>query len=182
LLAASLLSCFVAANANVVEFSEESLASLTLLDNTSYFNAVGLSFSQGTYYASDSRFIGAGVDDSGVTSADGDNVFEIDFLTPANSSYWTYAYYLILDGASMTMRFYDTNNSNVFTLSDSASGSNKTAYIGISGFGDISRIEVLGSDQRIGVGRVEFTPVPEPSTLAVLGIGGLALIRRRARK
>lgn len=46
-----------------VEFSEVDLPSRTLLTRTSYFDTYGLAFDDTTYYAVDSRFIGAGVDD-----------------------------------------------------------------------------------------------------------------------
>jgi len=35
---------------------------------------------------------------------------------------------------------------------------------------------------QLGIDRVEATPIPEPATIALLGLGGIALLRRRKKK
>lgn len=68
-----------------VEFSEVDLPILTLLDGTAYFDAYGLAFEDTTYYGIDSRFIGAGVDDRGITTTSGpDNLMTVVFTTPVS--------------------------------------------------------------------------------------------------
>jgi len=50
----------------IVEFSEVSLTSPTLLDGTNYFEPYGLSFEDTTYWGTDSAYIGAGIDNVGI--------------------------------------------------------------------------------------------------------------------
>jgi hypothetical protein len=66
----------------IVEFSEVNLPNLTPLAGNPAFAAFGLAFDRGSTYAIDSRFIGAGTDDRGITTV-GDNVGGVIFTTPA---------------------------------------------------------------------------------------------------
>ena len=84
----SVLSVFAAATkvegSIVVEFSEVSLTSPTLLDGTNYFEPYGLSFEDTTYWGKDERVIGAGVDDIGIgPTSEPDTIMTVVFLDGA---------------------------------------------------------------------------------------------------
>ena len=85
--------------------------------------------------------------------------------------------------------FYDSATTYVQTLTDIASGAPIFSVAGVIGVGnpadDITSIdgwlfaEYVG-DNEIRIDNFVITPVPEPATMAILGLGGL-LIRRRKR-
>ena len=87
---------------------------------------------------------------------------------------------------------WDEDNSNVHDLSAVFSGSNVTLNLGGVSSGSISvlnsattvtgfRISSEGSSATDGVffDDISITQVPEPGSLALLGLGGLCLLRRR---
>jgi hypothetical protein len=158
-----------------VEFSEVDLPSLTLLDGTTYFDAYGLSFEDTTYYAVDSRFIGAGADDRGITTTGGpDNVMTVVFTQPV--SYFE-AYYTTFEGVTLEGTAYDIYG-------------NPSAMVYTTGYGMWSvsgltkKISFNDGTGMIAVGRIDFEPtepIPAPGAILLgsIGIGLVGLLRRR---
>ena len=155
-----------------VEFSEVDLPSVTLLDGTTHFDAYGLSFEDTTYYGIDSRFIGAGADDRGITTTSGpDNVMTIVFTQPVS---FFEAYFLALTNVTLEGTAYDIYG-------------NPFAWITTTGYGTWSvsgltkKISFQDGTGMIGVGRIDFEPIPAPGAILLGGIGVsfVSWLRRR---
>ena len=166
-----------------VEFSEVDLSNFTLLDGTSYFDAYGLAFEDTTYYGIDSRFVGAGVDDRGIThvTQEGHGHGEPDprieqmtvvFIQPVTS--FTVDYVTLSEV---------TINGTAYDL-----GGNPIAGFGGSGYGQwsvftglIKKITFHDGTGMIGVGRIEFQPIPAPGAILLgsIGVGIVGWLRRR---
>ena len=160
-----------------VEFSEVDLPNLTLLDGTDFFDAFGLSFEDLTYYAIDSDFIGAGLDNIGITTSGFNNLLTvvftpevtsvtIDFVTISFSTMFGAAF--DSEGAELDSFFFDPGGV------DPAYGSHT-----FSDIGNIAKVTFSDGNGFIGVGRLRYTFVPAPASLALLALGAVAGIRRR---
>jgi hypothetical protein len=164
-----------------VEFSEVDPAPLTLLDGTTYFDAYGIAFEDTTYYGVDSRFIGAGADDRGITTAGPDNLMTVVFTTPVS--------YVQVDWvADFGHDFYTTvYDSDGGVLFDSHSTGTDLYYGGdvyqVSSGPLIAKMTFHDDTGWIGVGRIEFEtdaiPAPGAILLAGIGAGIVGYLRRR---
>lgn len=167
-----------AANASViVEFNEVDLTNLTCLDGTAYFEPWGLAFEDTTFYAIESLFPPAGVDDRGITTTSGpDNLMTVVFTTPAASvtADWITAW-----GNSIYATAYDSGGAVLDMQSETGLSAITYGTFTFSGLGPIAKITFHDGPGTIGVGRLAFTSVPEPLTICLLGFGGLLLRRRR---
>jgi hypothetical protein len=160
------------ADADVVEFSEVDLPTLTLLDGTTHFDPYGLAFQDTTYYAIDSRFPLAGLDNHGITTTSGpDNIATVVFTTPA---VWLTADWLTIGTNDIYMTAYDSGG-NVLDAQSATGLTTDPAWgsFTFAGVGDIAKISFWDATGTVGVGRLEFTPVPIPGAvlLGMLGLG-----------
>jgi hypothetical protein len=176
------------ANASItVEFSdtEEPAASppfygkLVLLDGSGLFCSYGLAFEDTTYWAYDSRFLNAGIDNYGITTTSGpDSLMTVVFTTEATE---VTADWLTIFGNSIYATAYDSGGVALGT--QSATGLSGTSYgsFTFSGLGNIAEITFHDTNGMIGVGRLEFEPVPVPGAILLggIGIGCVSWLRRR---
>ena len=176
------------ANASItVEFSdtEEPATSppfygkLVLLDGSGLFCSYGLAFEDTTYWAYDTRFPNAGIDNYGITTTSGpENLMTVVFTTEATE---VTADWLTIFGSSIYATAYDSGG--YILDSQSATGLSGTSYgsFTFSGIGNIAEITFHDTTGMIGVGRLEFEPIPAPGAvlLGSIGIGCLSWLRRR---
>jgi len=158
-----------------VEFSEVDLPTITLLDGTTHFDAYGLAFEDTTFYAVDSRFIGAGVDDRGITTSTGqDNVMTVVFIQPVTS--FTVDYVTLVD-VTINGTAYDLGGNPIAGFSSSGYGQ-WTVFSGLT-----KKISFHDGTGMIGIGRIEFEPEPIPAPGAILlgsiGVSIVGWLRRR---
>jgi hypothetical protein len=164
-----------------VEFSEVILPSLTPLDGTTYFDPYGISFSDTTYYAIDTRFPPAGVDDYGITTTNGpDNYMTVNFAIDALSVTFDW---VTITGNSIYATAYDSGNTALDSWS--MTGLTGTTY-GVhtfSGVGPIHHVSWHDGTGYIGVGRLNWTTIPAPDAafLGMIGITIIGSIIRRLR-
>jgi hypothetical protein len=156
-----------------VEFSEVDLPSITLLDGTTHFDAYGLAFEDTTYYAVDSRFVGAGVDDRGITTSSGqDNMMTVVFIQPVTS--FTVDY-LTISGATIYGTAYDLGG-------NPGAGFSSSGYGQWSVFGGLTKkITFHDGTGMIGIGRIDFEPIPAPGAILLgsIGVSIVGWLRRR---
>ncbi|MHC4891114.1 MAG: hypothetical protein ACYTEO_16810 [Planctomycetota bacterium] len=168
------------ANAIVtIEFDEVILPTLTPLDGTTHYDAYGISFTDTTYYAVDSRFPPAGSDHYGITTTTGpDNILTVVFATPAAS---LTADWLTIIGNSIYATAYDSRGGVLG--SDSATGLSGTSHgtFTFSGIGSIAKISFHNGTGMIGIGKLSFTPIPAPGAILLgsIGVGLVGWLRRR---
>jgi len=157
----------------IVEFSEVDLPTLTLLDGTTHFDAYGLAFEDTTYYGVDSRFVGAGIDDRGITTTSGqDNMMTVVFIQPVTS--FTVDF-LTLPEVTIYGDAYDLGGNPIAGFSSSGYGQ-WSVFTGLT-----KKITFHDGTGMIGVGRIEFQPIPAPGAILLgsIGVGIVGWLRRR---
>jgi hypothetical protein len=162
-----------------VEFSEVALPNLTLLDGTPHFNPYGLAFEDTTYYVIDSRLIGAGIDNKGITTTGGqDNVMTIVFINPAVSFEVNWG---TLGGSDIYATGYDSGGGVLAAFSVTGlPGPVDYGSFGYTGT-PVSKLTLHDGTGQIAVGRIEFEPIPAPGAILLgsIGVGMVSWLRRR---
>ncbi len=141
-----------------VEFNEVELPNLTLLDGTDYFEPFGISFEDETFWAIDDRFIGAGVDEVGITTTGGANNVMTVVFTPEVTVLTIE--FLTIDGSELTGTAFDSAGQSLDSFffdpagEDPAYGSHT-----FSDIGSIAAVTFSDGTGEIGVGRLLYTQV-----------------------
>jgi len=160
----------------VVEFDEVVLINLTPLDGTSHYDPWGLSFEDTTYYAIDDRFPPAGVDDYGITTTTGpENEMTVVFTPVVTQVRFDW---LSIIGNSIFATAYDSSDVLLQTQSVTGLSGTTRGSFTFSGLGDIAKTTFHDGTGMIGVGRLEYSPIPEPASVIVwslLGALGIAV-------
>lgn len=165
-----------------IEFSEVDLPNQTPLDGTSHFDAYNLSFEGKILYVIDSRILGAGDDNWGVTTTGdiNDNVGNIVFIDDVSivTADWVSIY-----SNNFFMDAYDSGGNLLATQSTTGlSGTSHGSYT-FSGIGQIAKISFWDGTGLVGIGRLQFdtTPIPAPGAfmLGSIGVGFVGWLRRR---
>jgi len=170
------------ANAQLIDF--EGLGEGTPVDTQ--YSALGVEFSTDRGTASISGFSGFFGSDvlanatAGGTSGDRSLTLIMDFSTPITDL--EFDFNSAGDpGVAFPIRFY---NAGGLSSSDTVpiDGTNWVRDIMYGGLDDIIRVEIDsggGDGWLFGVDNMDYTQVPAPASLALLGLGGLAATRRR---
>lgn len=105
--------------------------------------------------------------------------WEISFTTAVSSfgGMWQSAY----DDSTLTFQFFDTNNVALNTITKTPPNSGTLTWYGFSYAPGISKVLVTSDQQYQIVDDFTANAVPEPATMAALGLGVAAMIRRRKR-
>ena len=174
---AAVLTLVPLSQADTVEFSEVILTTLTPLDGTTYYDPYGISFRNTTYYAVDERFPPAGVDFYGITSTtpdeapNPDNELGVNFLTNVTSVTFDW---LSINSSDIYAAAFDAGGTELGTYAVTGLSGESHGSHTFSGLGLIDHIIVHDGTGQLGIGRLEFTPIPTPSA-ALLGLVGLVL-------
>lgn len=112
---------------------------------------------------------------------DGDSVFVMTFATGIESISVDFAG--ISTASSTAMYAYAGGTTHVASITATGTGQQTLT---LSGLGNATQVAITAGDffDWVGVDNINYTPastVPEPATMAVLGIGAAAMLRRRKR-
>lgn len=153
-----------------LEFSEVALANGTPLAGSEAFAAYGVHFVGTTKFAIDPIFVGAGSDNSGITTGLNPSLMGVSFDQGATS--------VSFSGVSLNTVFiadaFDMNGVLLASYTPTFLPAVQYYSHTFSGIGVIGRVEFHDNANFIGVGRLEFEPVPEPATA---GLGLLAAVQ-----
>jgi hypothetical protein len=107
-----------------------------------------------------------------------DGIFEAIFDTPVSIATIWYT----LGTGTLKMAGYDSADNFIVSATATLSNYGFNDQMGIGYGGGLKRIVFSGTPNFFTVDDLEFSTVPEPASLAVLGLGAMALLcRRRAR-
>ena len=174
-----ILGSALQAQATIINFDEVALPSLTLLDGTSYYDSYGVSFSDETFSAIDSRF--AQADNAGITSTSGSNsLVTVSFTDAIDSLEFGW---LTITSNDLFADAFDSFGNLVDSFSITGLSGDTIGIASLSGSGITSVTWHDGAGQ-IGIDylnfNVEAVPAPSILSLLVLGMIGLGLRRRIA--
>ncbi len=164
--------------AAVIEFSEASLVNGDVLAGSETFAPYGIHFTGSTKFAVDPLFVGAGGDNKGITTGTESPIMGVSFDAKATS--------VSFDGLSLNTDFYATAFDAGGNVLDTfhAGSQPGAAYVShtFSGLGEIARVEFHDHNNFIGVGRLDYQPVPEPAAIGMCGLLAGVSMRRRIRR
>ncbi|XAL99122.1 PEP-CTERM sorting domain-containing protein [Phycisphaeraceae bacterium D3-23] len=83
---------------------------------------------------------------------------------------------LDVNGSTQTIASNDAFSATGYVLNDGSNQSNYAVFTGISGDTLTVSLDAAGND---GISAIQIVDIPEPGSLALLGLGGLLIVRRR---
>lgn len=179
-----LLSCVAAANALPITFSEYPVGTAV----TNQYQGVGVLFSGGSVTPGAPVIDWNGAmptqpilrpagEEAGYYTYNGD--FWMDFVQPVVSVSFLSGYWDVVGTGVIDL--YDAYGSLITSATNTGTGPQTMSF---SGLGSIKKIyfnsfaDPAGAD----IDNLDFTPVPEPSTLLLLALGGTGLLGGRLRR
>ena len=149
-----------------------------------------------SWVTTDSSGAGGGADFFGPGGIGATETVQLDFdlggsfdLTATNT--WGYSFFGTTNSATGITVSYSTDGTNFsaaenITLTSAARETNTLNALSATTHVRFQFTDNLGAGNRVGLGEVQFdgvavAAVPEPSSTALLGLGGLALILRRRK-